>query len=1227
MALFQTAVLKNYQKAQKSDAIKKAYSNYTKYFLNPTIQENIRSSKEEEFQGIFLTELFVKILGYTMKPNADFNLVAEYKNESNSKKADGAILLNDQAIGVIELKGTNTKDLEKIRQQAFDYKANQSECVYVITSNYEKLRFYINNAVDFEEFDLFNLTEERFSLLHLCLAKENLLNNIPLKIKEASLQEEEQITKKFYAAYSLFKRELFRDLVKLNMKNDVFRSEMNRDDADRAVKNIKQTLFKKSQKLIDRFLFVFFAEDRDLLPANSTKQILNKWKSDVDFGDERPIYDLFKQYFNFLDTGRKGTASRQEIFAYNGGLFKPDAVLDSLLISNELIVKHTDVLQSYDFESQVDVNILGHIFENSLNEIESVNAEIEGVDFDKQKTKRKKDGVFYTPKYITKYIVDNTVGKLCAEKKAEIGIKEEDYLKSRKGRAINKLRDLQERLDAYRTWLLNITICDPACGSGAFLNQALDFLIKEHTYIDELQTSMMGGGMVFPDIENTILENNIFGVDLNEESVEIAKLSLWLRTAQPRRKLNDLNSNIKCGNSLIDSKAVAGDKAFSWEKEFPQVFKDKDKTAYHIVTAAHDSRTSQRMIDFKVRELRDHGTRPTAEGIWLTAEDELNIAKTVTEIVEEDQLNVMGFNICGDHMHLLLVCEQEELTKIVGKIKGKTARVYNANKGIHPLVNKGEEKAVSLWAQKFGKKEITSEEQLWNTVNYIKTNRSKHELPEHKELDKVCRRLFASYEHAFRTEKKGGFDVVIGNPPYGAKFSNEEIIYYNKVFSHQSYQLDSYLLFTENAKDWLKNGGMLGYIMPNTWLSSLFGTSIRKFVFSSFRLVKLVHYNYFVFYDATVETDTYIFKNVSINSGSSFELSIVEKNGEKKDLSISQKDWKELDGEPINIYQSKEALILKTKFSALRKLGDITQIVQGTKPFQKGKGNPKQTEETMLLKPFVADYKKDESFVPLLRGSLMNKYINYWNNDYWISFGDWLAEPRYSAKFNSNEKIVIRQTGDSLIATYDDEQFVVRDNLYVIRDDANKLNLKGLLGVLNSNLMNWYFQNIINPERGKAMAQVKRGHLQILPIVNNNFDVLEDAVGKILELSMILMKSSSNFLKFIENLIDKIEFSQKLECWHELDFGEFIKELNKAIKKENKQRAHQGDSSPSNSTGNIPELTKLQEMEWMEVFETKKAEAQALKAEIDKTDKAIDAMVYELYGLTDDEIAIVESSN
>ncbi len=574
MSLFQISVLKKYLKQQDNEVVAKAYKKFTKYFQNTKIQENIRLSKEEEYQGIFLTELFSKILAYTMKPNADFNLVAEYKNEKNSKKADGAILKDDKAIGVIELKGTNTKDLEKARQQAFDYKVNQTGCVYVITSNFEKLRFYINNAIDFEEFDLFNLKPECFELLYLCLAKENVLNNLPLKIKEESVQEEEKITKRFYAHYSLFKRELFRDLVKLNMKNEVFRAELNNQDAEWANKNIKRSLFKKSQKLIDRFLFIFFAEDRGLLPPNSTIKILDEWDDLKDKDAYFPLYKRYKLYFKYLDQGRAGTNKKAEIFAYNGGLFKPDAVLNSLLVSDKLLYKHTKVLSHYDFESQVDVNILGHIFENSLNEIESINAEIEGTDFDKQKTKRKKDGVFYTPKYITKYIVDNTVSKLCDEKKAELGIEAEiDFQRRADGKLTQKAKDYFALLEQYRQWLLQITIVDPACGSGAFLNQALNFLITEHAFITEQVQNMTGdASAMFIDIEKTILENNIFGVDINEESVEIAKLSLWLRTAQPRRKLNDLSSNIKCGNSLIDSKTFAGDKAFKWEEEFLEIF-------------------------------------------------------------------------------------------------------------------------------------------------------------------------------------------------------------------------------------------------------------------------------------------------------------------------------------------------------------------------------------------------------------------------------------------------------------------------------------------------------------------------------------------------------------------------------------------------------------------------------------------------------------------------------
>jgi type I restriction-modification system DNA methylase subunit len=551
MPLFQKSVITKYLKTQDKTILTKQWNDYKNHFHNPTIQENIRNSKEEQYQEGFLRDLFVKILGYSLNPDANFNLTTEYKNVKDSKKADGAIIIEEKVRAVIELKGTNTTDLGKIETQAFGYKNNQPDCTYIVTSNFEKIRFYIDNAIEYIEFNLFTLTEADFDLLYLCLGFDNIAKNIAKKIKDESLSEEDIITKKLYKDYSLFKRELHQNLVELNPDFEPLE------------------LFKKSQKLLDRFLFLFFGEDRYLLPPNSVRLILAQWNQLRELDEYTPLYDRFKKYFGYLNTGYKG--KQYDVFAYNGGLFIPDEILDGIQIDDDLLYNHTLKLSEYDFASEVDVNILGHIFENSLNELDEIKAQLEGQEIDKTKTKRKKDGVFYTPKYITKYIVENTIGKLCEEKKAEVNIIEEDYFTDKK-RTNKTKQPLLEKLTNYRNWLLQLTICDPACGSGAFLNQALDFLIEEHRYIDELQAKLFGDAMVLSDVEKSILENNLFGVDLNEESVEIAKLSLWLRTAQPNRKLNDLNNNIKCGNSLIDDVEVAGEKAFNWQTAFPQVF-------------------------------------------------------------------------------------------------------------------------------------------------------------------------------------------------------------------------------------------------------------------------------------------------------------------------------------------------------------------------------------------------------------------------------------------------------------------------------------------------------------------------------------------------------------------------------------------------------------------------------------------------------------------------------
>lgn len=564
--LLQRNIVKKYLNLLSEEQVAKPWAQYTSYFLNEEIQANIHKIKEEQFQEGFLRELFVKVLGYTINPSPNYNLTTELKNEVGSKKADGAILIDDKAIGVIELKDHKTPDLASIENQAFGYKNKHKETRLVIISNFEKLRLYIDNAVEYREWDIFHMKEDDFRELYLCLAWEQVAHGIALQMKSESVSNEEQITKALYKDYSQFKRVLFADILAQNPTPE-----------GRETKDWQLLLFKKTQKLLDRLLFIFFAEDCGLLPPNSMVKIIEQWVDLQEKYDEYfPLYDRIKKYFGYMNTGHQG--KQYEIFAYNGGLFKPDEILDHIKISDDVLAEHTRKLSEYDFESDVDVNILGHIFENSLSEIEEVTQQITSGEAP-QVSKRKQDGVFYTPQYITKYIVENTVGRLCAEKKQELHIVEDEYL-SEQRRQIQTKKRLLEQLHQYREWLLSLTILDPACGSGAFLNAALQFLMSEHKHIDEMEAKVTGSSIVFQDIENSILENNLYGVDINEESVEIAQLALWLRTAKPRRKLNSLNQNIKCGNSLISDPAIAGDKAFDWQKEFPQVF---EKGGFDVV--------------------------------------------------------------------------------------------------------------------------------------------------------------------------------------------------------------------------------------------------------------------------------------------------------------------------------------------------------------------------------------------------------------------------------------------------------------------------------------------------------------------------------------------------------------------------------------------------------------------------------------------------------------------
>ncbi|WP_417558174.1 hypothetical protein [Mesoflavibacter zeaxanthinifaciens] len=154
MSLYQPSVLKHYLKLQDSEAINKAYTKYKRYFLNPTIQDNIRSSKEEEYQSIFLTELFVNVLDYTLKPKANFNLVAEYKNQNNARKADNKLRVIDGLVKVPTL----TKKDEFEWLDLFEDKKQKAQALQTQTNQTDK-------EIDQMVYELYGLTEVEIAIV------------------------------------------------------------------------------------------------------------------------------------------------------------------------------------------------------------------------------------------------------------------------------------------------------------------------------------------------------------------------------------------------------------------------------------------------------------------------------------------------------------------------------------------------------------------------------------------------------------------------------------------------------------------------------------------------------------------------------------------------------------------------------------------------------------------------------------------------------------------------------------------------------------------------------------------------------------------------------------------------------------------------------------------------------------------------------------------------------
>jgi type I restriction-modification system DNA methylase subunit len=557
--------------------------------------------KETELLSEFLSEVFIQLLGYTGPAGGAerYTLKREATVQVDGKFADAALgrfsTAGDEPETIAAVEGKGPRDpldwpfagrkLSAV-DQALRYAVNLV-CDWYLVTNLHEIRLYHkgHDQFTFERFETATLATDdaAFRRFVFLLGAERVVPAAGRCHLDDLLSESRRIgvdlTRDYYRDYADLRLKTFYRLRQCNSAVPPAR------------------VLAATQTILDRVLFIAFCEDRGLLPSESIARAYRH----ADPYNPRPIWDNFRALFRFVDEGNPA----MNIERYNGGLFAPDELLDKLTVPDDLC-KALDKLASYDYGAPtadddeatdrpaklIDVEILGHIFEQSITDLEQLRNALAGEPAGASRaasapggtapSKRKREGAFYTPSFITRYIVAATLRPALDERF-------EAYRRRRREQAPAAVRKLLDDPDAYDAavlkaaqkaalvdfwegWqddLATLRIVDPACGSGAFLIEAFEQLHAVYRQAQARLTALRGPKLF--DVDKQILQSNLYGVDLNDEAVDICRLSLWIKTAQAGKVLTSLDHNIRAGNSVIADPMVHP-RALDWRTAFPEVF-------------------------------------------------------------------------------------------------------------------------------------------------------------------------------------------------------------------------------------------------------------------------------------------------------------------------------------------------------------------------------------------------------------------------------------------------------------------------------------------------------------------------------------------------------------------------------------------------------------------------------------------------------------------------------